>query len=234
MAANLGCTARRVATNWGMAGGEVWETGDSCLHVLPQPRPATLSGMLSALCVYCGSNAGSSSRYTEAARDAGSELARRKIRLVYGGSDRGTMGTLANAVLTGGGEVTGVIPSGYLENEAAHRGLPDLRIVGSMHERKALMTQLCDAFLTMPGGFGTFDELCEALSWAQLRIHAKPVGLWNLDGFFDPFLAQLDLAVREGFLKPQHRALLLDSDQLVTLLDRLDLAAAVPVTTKWL
>jgi uncharacterized protein (TIGR00730 family) len=190
--------------------------------------------MLSALCVYCGSNAGASSLYMEAAVALGVELARRKVRLIYGGSDRGTMGVLANAVLANSGEVTGIIPSGYLENEAAHRSLPDLRIVGSMHERKALMTELCDAFLTMPGGFGTFDELCEALSWAQLHIHAKPVGVWNLNRFFEPFLAQLDHAVAEGFLKPQHRALLHDSAELAPLLDRLNLAAAVPAARKWL
>ena len=143
------------------------------------------------------------------------------------------MGVLANAVLASGGEVTGVIPTGYLENEAAHRGLPDLRIVGSMHERKALMTELCDAFLTMPGGYGTFDELCEALSWSQLRIHSKPVGLWNLNRFFDPFLAQLDHAVREGFLKPQHRALLLDDTEFGPLLNRLNLVDATPPVEKW-
>lgn len=189
--------------------------------------------MLTALCVYCGSNAGASPVYIESAVALGRELARRKIRLVYGGSDRGTMGAVANAVLAGRGEVTGVIPSGYLENEAAHRGLADLRIVGSMHERKALMTELCDAFLTMPGGYGTFDELCEALSWAQLRIHAKPVGLWNINGFFDPFLAQLDHAVREGFLKREHRALIQPGENLNDLLDRLALAAPAP-SAKWL
>jgi uncharacterized protein (TIGR00730 family) len=170
----------------------------------------------------------------ESAAALGRELARRKIRLVYGGSDRGTMGALANAVLAEGGEVTGVIPSGYLENEAAHRGLPDLRIVASMHERKALMTELCDAFLTMPGGYGTFDELCEALSWSQLHIHSKPVGLWNLNRFFDPFLAQLDRAVAEGFLKAPHRALLHDSAEFAPLLDCLNLAAATPPVAKWM
>ncbi|MEP7363986.1 MAG: TIGR00730 family Rossman fold protein [Acidobacteriota bacterium] len=190
--------------------------------------------MLHALCVYCGSNAGASPIYMDAAVTLGGELARRKIRLIYGGSDRGTMGALANAVLANGGEVTGIIPSGYLENEAAHRGLPDLRIAGSMHERKALMTELCDAFLTMPGGYGTFDELCEALSWAQLQIHSKPVGIWNINGFFDPFLGQLDRAVNEGFLKPQHRALLHDSADLDTLLSRLTPVAATPATPKWL
>ena len=190
--------------------------------------------MLKALCVYCGSNPGLSPLYMESAAALGRELARRKTRLIYGGSGRGTMGALANAVLDGGGEVTGIIPSGYLENEAAHRGLPDLRIVGSMHERKALMTQLCDAFLTMPGGYGTFDELCEALSWAQLGIHAKPAGLWNINGYFDPFLAQLDRSATEGFLKPAHRALLHASGDMAALLDHLDLAAAPPATGKWL
>lgn len=190
--------------------------------------------MLSALCVYCGSNAGASPLYMDSAVALGAELARRKIRLIYGGSDRGTMGALANAVMAHGGEVTGVIPSGYLENEAAHRGLADLRVVGSMHERKALMTELCDAFLTMPGGYGTFDELCEALSWAQLQIHSKPVGIWNLNRFFDAFLAQLDHAVGEGFLKPQHRALLHDSVELAPLLDRLNRAGGAPATAKWL
>ena len=189
--------------------------------------------MLHALCVYCGSNPGASPLYMDAAVALGTELARRKIRLIYGGSDRGTMGALANAVLANGGEVTGIIPSGYLENEAAHRGLPDLRVVGSMHERKALMTELCDAFLTMPGGYGTFDELCEALSWSQLRIHAKPVGLWNLNGFFDPFLAQLDRAVTEGFLKPQHRALLHHDSEFEPLLNRLNPVAATPRVQKW-
>jgi len=202
--------------------------------MLPPPGAGGYpTSMLSALCVYCGSNSGSSPVYKESAAALGRELARRGIRLVYGGSDRGTMGALADAVLSAGGRVTGIIPSGYLENEAAHRGLADLRVVGSMHERKALMTELCDAFLTMPGGFGTFDELCEALSWAQLRIHAKPVGLWNINGFFDPFLAQLDLAVREGFLKREHRALVQPSHDMNALLDHLALATPTP-EAKWL
>ena len=151
-----------------------------------------------SICVFCGSCRGTLAEYAAAAEAFGRTAAQRGIELVTGGGRVGLMGVLADASLKAGGRVVGVIPQSLSTKELAHDGLTRLHVVGSMHERKALMTELCDAFLTMPGGYGTFDELCEALSWSQLRIHAKPVGLWNLNGFFDPFLAQLDRARQVG------------------------------------
>lgn len=160
------------------------------------------------ICVFCGSNAGRHPGYAEAARDVGRLLVREQIELVYGGGNVGLMGIVADTVLAGGGRVTGVIPGMLKDMEVAHLGLTELRVVETMHERKALMADLSDAFLALPGGFGTFDELCEILTWAQLRIQDKPVGLLNVRGYFDHLLAQLDHSVTEGFLKPPHRGLL--------------------------
>jgi uncharacterized protein (TIGR00730 family) len=160
------------------------------------------------LCVFCGSNSGAAPEYAVVAADLGRLLAERGIVLVYGGSNAGLMGTLADAVLSAGGFAIGVIPRSLVEREVAHRGLPDLRVVETMHERKALMADLADAFVAMPGGYGTFDELCEILTWAQLGIHTKPVGLLNILGYWNPFLGFLDHAVEAGFLRPAHRQLL--------------------------
>ncbi len=184
------------------------------------------------ICVFCGSNGGTRPVYRETAVQVGRILVRRRIGLVYGGARVGLMGTLADTVLEAGGAVTGVMPEGLVAREVAHRRLPDLRVVGSMHERKALMSELSDAFLTLPGGYGTLDELFEALSWSQLAIHRKACGVLNIDGFYDPLLQMLDHAVVERFLKPEHRSLLLsdtDPDRLISAL----LEARVPETSKW-
>ncbi len=177
--------------------------------------------MLRRLCVFCGSNPGANGVYSDAAEALGLYLARWGIGLVYGGASVGLMGTLADAVLRGGGEVIGVIPRALAVREIAHKGVPDLRIVSSMHERKTLMAELADAFLAMPGGYGTLDELFEVLTWTQLGLHRKPSGLLNIEGFFDPLIAYLDGAVGQGFLKPAHRNFLIVSDHPADLVDRL-------------
>jgi uncharacterized protein (TIGR00730 family) len=159
------------------------------------------------LCVFCGSNSGVHTEYASAAAALGQAIAARGVGLVYGGSNVGLMRALADAALEGGGEVTGVIPRSLVEREVAHRGLTDLRVVETMHERKALMADLADGFIAMPGGYGTFDELCEILTWAQLGIHTKPVALLNILGYWDPFLKFLDHAVGAGFLRRGHREL---------------------------
>jgi uncharacterized protein (TIGR00730 family) len=154
--------------------------------------------------------------------EVGRLLAERGIRLVYGAGNVGLMGVLADAALTAGGQVIGVIPQMLVDRELAHRGITDLRIVGTMHERKALMAELSDAFLALPGGLGTFEELCEALTWTQLGIHAKPCGALNIRGYFDDLQSLLDRALQEGFLRPEHRHLLVTAGSPVELLDRLE------------
>jgi uncharacterized protein (TIGR00730 family) len=174
------------------------------------------------LCVYCGSSSGNNAIYSQAAAELGRVLAERGIELIYGGSCRGLMGCLADAVLQAGGRATGVIPEGLMTLEVAHRGLTDLHVVRSMHERKAMMTELADGFLVLPGAWGTLDELCEAATWAQLGIHNKPCGLWNVNGYWDPFLEFLQLAVAEGFLKQAHYQMLQVSTDLYKLLEMMD------------
>src|SRR6185295_5632911 len=159
------------------------------------------------LCVFCGSSAGRESGYTALAVQLAHELAQRNIGIVYGGGRVGLMGALADAALAAGGQVIGVMPQALIDREIAHRGLTELRIVGSMHERKALMAELADGFIALPGGMGTFEELCEVLTWAQLGIHKKPCGCLNTLGYYDPLLALLDHATAEQFLKPEHRSL---------------------------
>jgi uncharacterized protein (TIGR00730 family) len=173
------------------------------------------------LCVFCGSQAGGRPVYAEAARRLGGALAARGWGLVYGGGHVGLMGVLADAALAAGGEVIGVIPQGLVARELAHPGLTRLHVVGTMHERKALMADLAEAFAALPGGFGTADELFEALTWAQLGLHAKPVGLLNVGGYFDPLLDWLDASVREGFVAAEHRRFLRvapDAEALLTTL----------------
>jgi uncharacterized protein (TIGR00730 family) len=165
------------------------------------------------LCVFCGSSLGTSQVYREAAEAFGCSLARRGIELVYGGAHAGLMGVLADAVLAGGGRVTGVIPEALLERELAHQGLTDLRIVGSMHERKALMASLSDGFVALPGGIGTLEELFEVWTWSQLGLHEKPCALLDVAGFYTGLTAFLDHLVAQGFVKPKQRqALLVESD----------------------
>lgn len=174
-----------------------------------------------SLCVFCGSSPGNSGRYRETAETLGTVLAGRKIRLVYGGSAAGTMGVLADSVLKAGGQAIGVIPRALMQPERAHRSLTDLQVVSSLHERKARMAELADAFLALPGGFGTLDELAEALTWSQLGIHDKPCAVLNAGGFFDPLLAYFDQAVVAGFLSQAHRQLLLVGNDPAELVARL-------------
>ncbi len=158
------------------------------------------------LCVFCGSSAGGPPLYAEAARRLGTLLAARGIGLVTGGGHIGLMGVVADAVLAAGGTAVGVIPQALVDRELAHRGMTALHIVETMHQRKALMADLSDAFVALPGGFGTADEIFEILTWRQLGIHAKPVGLFNVAGYFDPLLAWIDRAVADGFLRASDRA----------------------------
>jgi len=175
---------------------------------------------LSSVCVFCGSNGGADPAYLEAAGAAGRGLAERGIRLVYGGGKVGMMGAIADAALDAGGDVVGVIPQQIYDLEIGHEGVDDLRVVGSMHERKALMADLADAFVALPGGIGTLEELFEVYTWAHLGIHRKPLGLLDVAGFYGPLEAMLDHAVEQGFLRPQTRALLLRDDALDRLLER--------------
>jgi len=173
------------------------------------------------ICVFCGSSGGTDPRHVETARALGFELASRGFGLVYGGASVGLMGTLANAVLDKGGHVTGVLPAALAARELAHPSLQDLRIVSTMHERKAMMADLADAFIALPGGIGTLDETFEILTWAQLGMHAKPVGLLDVAGYYRPLLTFIDHAVANGFVRAEHRALLDVADHPAALLDRL-------------
>ncbi len=170
--------------------------------------------------VYCGSSPGNNPEYIEAARSLGRILADREITLVYGGGSVGLMGILAHSVIDQGGKVIGVIPEAILEMEVAFTGLGDLRVVEDMHSRKALMAELGDAFIALPGGMGTIEELTEILTWAQLGFHHKPCGVLNIDGFYNPLLKFLDRLVEDQFVAPEHRAMLLTDDNPEGLLDQ--------------
>jgi uncharacterized protein (TIGR00730 family) len=185
------------------------------------------------ICVYAGSNTGADPAYAAAARALGAELAARGIGLVYGGGRVGLMGEIADAVMSGGGEAIGVIPEALFDRELGHRGLTELRVVGSMHERKALMARLADGFVALPGGIGTLEELVEVMTWSQLGIHAKPCGVLDAAGFYAGLRGFLDHMVREGFLRPAHRATLLADSDPGALLDRLEAYEPVAVP-KWL
>jgi len=163
------------------------------------------------ICVFCGSSPGARPDYARAARQIGALLAQRKIGLIFGGGKVGMMGQLAQAALENNGDVIGVIPRGLHERNVAFSGLSDLRVVGSMHERKALMAELADAFMALPGGLGTLDEMFEILTWGQLGMHRKPCGLLNIAGYFTPLLDFLDRVVAEGFLDAAHRSMILVS-----------------------
>jgi uncharacterized protein (TIGR00730 family) len=164
---------------------------------------------MKSVCVFCGSRPGNGDVYAEAARALGRELARRGLRLVYGGGNVGLMGILADTVLAEGGQVVGVIPNALMSKEVAHAGLTQLHVVGSMHERKALLAELSDAFVALPGGYGTLEEFCEIVTWAQLGLHPRPCGLLNVNGYYGPLLAFFDRAVGEGFIRAEHRSLVL-------------------------
>jgi hypothetical protein len=185
-----------------------------------------------AVSVFCGSSAGARPEYAAAARAVGEALVRRGLTLVYGGASRGLMGQVADAVLGRGGRVVGVMPRGLDRREILHHGLSELLIVDSLAERKRLMFERADAFVTLPGGFGTLDELAEALTMSQLGLHAKPCGLLDVAGFFAPLVELFDRAVAERFLRAEHRALLIVDDDPERLLDRLAQPPG-PVVGKW-
>ena len=183
---------------------------------MPDPSP------LRRVCVYCGSRPGVRPAYAEAARRLGAELARRGIGLVTGGGAVGLMGAVADAALAAGGQATGVIPQAMVEREVGHARLTELRVVGTMHERKATMARLADAFVAMPGGLGTLEEIAEALTWVQLGIHAKPCALLDVEGYYGPFIDWLDVSVREGFVLPERRAAVVIEADPVALVDALE------------
>ena len=172
------------------------------------------------ICVYAGSNPGTNPAYAEATAELARLLASRDIGVVYGGGKVGLMGILADAALAAGGEVIGVIPQDLMDREIGHAGLTELHVVGSMHERKALMAELSDGFVALPGGAGTLEELIEVYTWSQLGLHAKPMGVLNVCGYYDGLAALLDHAVQEGFLRAQHRAALHSAATPAELLDR--------------
>ena len=185
------------------------------------------------ICVYCGSSSGTRPSYIQAARALGTSLARRGLGLVYGGSNVGLMGALADTVLAQGGEVIGVIPESVVIREVAHTRLADLRIVGSMHERKALMAELADGFIAMPGGFGTLEEFCEIVTWVQLGLHRKPCGLLNVEGYYDGLLSFLNHAVAEGFIRTEYRSVVLTDSEVDGLLEKISKYEA-PHLKKWI
>jgi uncharacterized protein (TIGR00730 family) len=184
------------------------------------------------LCVYCGSRPGSQPAYTEAAKNLARALVNRKIEVVYGGASVGTMGVLADTVLAEGGHVIGIIPQAVLGREVVHRGLSDLRVVTSMHERKALMAELSDGFIALPGGLGTLDEVFEILTWGQLGLHQKPCGLLNIRDYYRGLVDFLDHAVSESFITEVHRAMLLVEEEPERLLDQFERYKA-PAVAKW-
>ena len=188
---------------------------------------------MTRICVFCGSSTGLRPTYVDAARAMGLALVRRRLGLVYGGGCVGLMGTIAEAVLKGGGEVIGIIPEALVERELAHRELAQLIVVRSMHERKAKMAELSDAFIAMPGGFGTFEEFCEIITWAQLGLHLKPCALLNGDGYYDALLMLFDRAVEEGFLRPTNRRLVIEETDPHRLLEALA-SYTPPPTEKWI
>ncbi|GAB1369065.1 TIGR00730 family Rossman fold protein [Azonexus hydrophilus] len=193
---------------------------------------------MKSICVFCGSNAGNQPIYRSEAEKLGRLLAARGIELVYGGGNVGLMGAVADACLEAGGTVVGVIPQALMGKEVAgrpvdHRTLTRLEVVDSMHTRKARMAELAEGFIALPGGFGTFEEFCEILTWGQLGFHAKPMGLLNVNGFYDPLLAMFDRAVADGFLRLQNRAMALADSDIEGLLAAMAAYRAEPVS-KWL
>jgi len=181
-------------------------------------------GLLNSVCVFCGANAGNRPLLAETARAMGEALARRGVTLVFGGGRVGLMGAVSAAARSAGGRVVGVIPAALQKKELAYEGgdLSELIVVKSMHERKARMAELADGFIALPGGYGTFEEICEMITWAQLGIHRKPCGVVNVDGYFDGLLGQFDRAVAEGLLKAPHRGLVVAAPDAETLLDAMN------------
>lgn len=188
---------------------------------------------LRRVCVFCGSSAGEDPRYLDAASEMGRALVERGLHLVYGGSRLGLMGRLADTVMDGGGRVVGVIPEALVEREVAHRGVSELRVVSSMHDRKAAMEELADAFVALPGGLGTLEELCEILTWGQLGLHRKPCGVLDTAAYFRPLAELLDHMVKEGFLASSNRRMLLVERSAEALLEGLE-AYVPPSVPRWI
>ena len=188
---------------------------------------------IARVCVFCGSNPGASPVYAEAARTLGATLAARGLGLVYGGGKVGLMGAVADSALAAGGEVIGVIPHALVAREVAHQGLTDLRVVDSMHERKAVMAELADGFIVLPGGIGTLEEFFEVWTWAQLGLHAKPIGLLDVAGYYAQLRGFIDHAVAERFLHPDHRSTVLIGEEAGRLLDRMK-GYVPPNVPKWI
>jgi len=185
------------------------------------------------ICVFCGSKPGLDDRYRQAARQFGAQLARDGFGLVFGGGSVGLMGVLADAVLEAGGEITGVLPKMLATKELRHPGVADMRLTADMHERKAVMAELSDAFVALPGGYGTFEELFEVITWAQLGIHRKPIGLLNTAGYFDPLVRMIDHAIQEGFVKESHRGLIVVEERPDALLSTLQ-THEMPAVKRWM
>ncbi len=174
---------------------------------------------MKSICVFCGSNPGNDPAYLEAATSAGLYLAKNNIGLVFGGGRVGLMGRIADTVMENGGRVTGIIPRDLAEKEVAHENLTELHIVGSMHQRKAMMAKLSDGFIAMPGGFGTFEEICEVITWTQLGFQDKPCGILNMNGYYDPMIRLFDKAVSEGFIREMHRELVIVGEEIESLVE---------------
>jgi len=185
------------------------------------------------VCIFCGSYQGTQPIYMTAAHQMGMGLAQRGLGLVYGGGRVGLMGAVADGAIAGGGNVTGVIPQSLVDRELAHTGLSEIHVVTSMHERKAMMAEIADAFIAMPGGFGTLDELFEIITWAQLGFHRKPIALLNVGGYFDPLLTFIEHMATEGFIKPKDRGAVLVKNEVGDLLDTL-LSYEPPQLEKWI
>ncbi len=187
---------------------------------------------MKSVCVYCGSAIGAQPVYAEAAEELGEELVRRELKLVYGGAGVGLMGKVADTVIAGNGKVTGVMPRNLFRNEVPHNDLPDMIHVDSMHERKALMADMADCYIAMPGGLGTIEELFEILTWSQLKIHQKPCGILNVSGYYDGLLEFMDHCVDQKFIRTQHRDMLIVESDPAALLDRCEKFQPVDVQ-KW-
>ena len=188
---------------------------------------------MKSICVFCGSSTGDADAFSDMARVMGAALVDHNYTLIYGGGSVGLMGVIADAALALDGRVIGVIPRMLWEREVGHRGLTDLRIVETMHERKALMAELSDGFIAMPGGIGTFEEFFEVWTWGQLGVHRKPCGILNIAGYFDPMLAMIDTMIRRRFLKPEYREMILVDTDPAALLDRMN-AYQPPTVGKWI
>ena len=189
---------------------------------------------IGSVCVYCGSSDRVDGSYLKAAHQMGAAIAKQGLQLVYGGGSTGMMGAVADAALEGGAEVIGVIPERFNTEQLAHEGLSELRVVDTMHVRKALMAEMADAFVALPGGFGTYEELFEMLTWAQIGLHSKPVGVLNAQGYFNPLLALIEHAQQQGFLYAEHQLLLVAESDPVRLLESLHLYQSPEGLERWL